>query len=276
MKQALKTARFATDDPMLHEEVLRKVATLLAEISFDSKPPEIAHDVHRIIRDVTGNPDPYLKVKEHDNRVALEMYPWMRETCAKTKDPLYAAIKYACAGNIIDYGVDHVYDLEETVRGVLNRDFAIDSFDDFRRDLKGAGNIVYLADNAGEIVFDRLLIEEMCRINAGARIKLIVKGGPILNDAMEADAKAAGLDGMVEIGFMGNGAKETGPERSDKGFLETLRNADLVLSKGQGNYEGLSAEDYVYFILMAKCPLIAVDIGVRQGDIVFCRGRGAR
>lgn len=268
MRQALEAARMATDDERLQEDVLRSTATLMANICFTSKPPEIAHKVHALVREITGNSDPYKRVKEHDNTMALKLYPKLKEFVEESDDRLYAAVKLAAAGNIIDYGVDHAFDVEATIKDVLGKDFAVDHYERFKNCVDDSENITYLADNAGELLFDRILIEEL-----GDRIvTLVVKGGPIINDATLADVKACGLEGSVELDFLGNGSPETGPERMDEGFIRKLRDADLVLSKGQGNYEGFSSEEYIFFLLLAKCPLIAGDIGVRKGDMVFLRG----
>ncbi|OYT27877.1 MAG: hypothetical protein B6U97_00250 [Candidatus Altiarchaeales archaeon ex4484_96] len=268
MQQALKTAKLATDDERKQEQILRETAALLHELSYGCSPPHIAHQVHEIVRRVSGNPDPYSKIKSHDNKLALRLYPWLKKQVSQSDDPIYTALKLAVAGNIIDYGVNHVFDVEETVKRVLGVDFALDSLDEFRQELEKARQIIYLADNAGEIVFDRVLIEELDDI----RVTLVVKGGPIINDATVGDVREAGLTGKVELDYMGNGMPGTGPERTDPVFLKKLKKADLVLSKGQGNFEGLNEQDYIFFLLMAKCPLIAKHIGVGVGDIVFIRG----
>ncbi len=269
MQQALKAARIATRDEKAQEKVLRETAKCLAHLPFESTPMEIAHKIYQIIRTVTGNPDPFKSIKKHDNQLALEMYPWLKELLDRSEDRLYTAVKLAAAGNIIDYGVNQEFHLKDTVKNMLTQDFALNNFQKFKEDLFNARNIIYLADNAGEIVFDRILIEEFGDKN----ITLVVKGGPIINDATLEDVKAVGLEDLVEIDYLGNGEPDTGPERSDPAFLEKLRQADLVLSKGQGNYEALSREKYIYFLFMAKCLLVARDIGVEKGDIIFFAGK---
>ena len=268
MQQALKTARIATDDERKQEEILRETAGLLKNLSYECSPPEIAHRVHELVRRISGCEDPYREVKLHDNKLALDLYPWLKKQVRDSDDPLYTAVKLAVAGNIIDYGVNQEFNVEETVERVLDLDFALNAMDEFREDLDNAKEIYYLADNAGEIVFDRVLIEEL----KNKRIILVVKGGPIINDATLEDVEIAGLSDKVDVDYMGNGMPGTGPERTDPLFLQKLRDADLVLSKGQGNFEGLNEQDYIYFLLMAKCPLIARHIGVGVGDIVFTKG----
>ncbi len=268
MQQALKTARIATDDERCQEEILRETAGLLKDLSYECSPPEIAHQVHELVRRISGCEDPYRTVKLHDNKLALDLYPWLKKQVRDSDDPLYTAVKLAVAGNIIDYGVNQAFNVEETIERVLSMDFALNAMDEFRKDLDNAKEIYYLADNAGEIVFDRVLIEEL----EGKRVTLVVKGGPIINDATLEDVEIAGLSDKVGVDYMGNGMPGTGPERTDPLFLQKLKGADLVLSKGQGNFEGLNEQDYIYFLLMAKCPLIARHIGVGVGDIVFTKG----
>jgi len=268
MRQALSAARQATEDESLQEQVLRETARLMQNLSLGSTPPEMAHQVHKIVRDVTKNSDPYKKVKEHDNKMALNMYPWLKKIVEVSDDRLFTALKLASAGNIIDYALNQTIDVEKTVLEVLEKEFALNDYSKFKKHLQSAESIAYLADNAGEIVFDRILIEELSRKS----VTVFVKGGPIINDATIEDAESVGLDKIASLDLLGNGTPGTGPERNDPAFLARLQDYDMVVAKGQGNFEGLNNQRYIYFLLMAKCPLIARDIGVKKGDIVFCRG----
>ena len=268
MRQALEAARKATDDEKMHSEVMRRVSIILGELPYEHAPPETAQKVHALVRDITGNHDPYRQVKQADNRRALNMYPWLKKLVEKSNDRLHTAVKLAAAGNIIDYGASHEFDINSTIRTVLKDEFAVDRYPQFKKDLADAKKIVYLADNAGEIVFDRVLIEEF----GDREIILVVKGGPIINDATAEDVKSCGLKDTLMLDFIGNGTPNTGFERTDPNFILKLRGADLVISKGQANYEGLSREGYIYFLLMAKCPLIAGNIGVETKRAVLCGG----
>ena len=198
MHQALKTARLATDDKIIHEEVLKKTAEFMSQIDYSQTPPQLAHEVHRIVREITKNPDPYQKIKKHDNEIALKLYPEMKDLVSDSKDPLYTAVKLAAAGNIIDYGVNQAFDLEKTIDEVLKKDFARNQFKEFMQDLTEAKTLTYLADNAGEIVFDHLLIEEL----KDKDVTLVVKGGPIINDATFDDVKQVGLDGKIKLDLL--------------------------------------------------------------------------
>ena len=266
VRQALEASKMATRNKAKQEKTLRKVLSELGKTSLEGKiPSDIAHKVHLIIRKVTGNNDPYKRLKDEYNRKALGMYPELKRRVAKSKDRLLAATKLAIAGNIIDFGPGSEFDLEKTIEEVLIQDFAINHFNQFRKALQKSEKIVYLGDNAGEIVFDRILLEEL----KDKEITFVVKGGPIINDATLEDAKFACIDKIAEIKTISNGEPGTGPKRNSKKFINLLERADVVISKGQGNYEALSeVKANIFFLLKVKCSAIARDIGVKIGGIV--------
>jgi uncharacterized protein with ATP-grasp and redox domains len=266
VRQTLEASKMATDDEVKQEKALRAVLSELGRTSLKNKiPSQIARKVHHIVRKVAKNNDPYKEVKDEYNRKALEMYPSLKRKVARSKDRLLTATKLAIAGNIIDFGPGYEFDLEKTIEDVLAQDFAIDNFNQFRKALSRSKKIIYIGDNTGEIVFDRILLEEL----RGKKITFVVKGGPIINDATVEDAKFAGIDKIAKIGRVSNGMPGTGPDRNSKGFIKKLKNADIVISKGQGNYEALSeVKANIFFLLKVKCPVIARDIGVKIGDIV--------
>ena len=277
-KQALKAARLATNDPKVQEEVLRRVMRRLTEMEWVGTPPQLvrASRVAELIEELTGVSDPYRELKKASNDEALAMVGEVRALIASHDDPLRAAVKVAIAGNIIDFAAVEAYDLKATIERVMRQEPAIDDYSRLREEVLSAETLLYFADNAGEIVFDKLLIEEMIRVRGKPfkRVSFVVKGGPIINDATIEDALYVGLDKLPNIEFrkVSSGKPGTGPERSSPEVLSWIRNHDLVISKGQGNYEDLSDVEGVYFLLMAKCPVVAEDIGVKVGDIVIKRG----
>ena len=266
MRQALQTSRLATTDERLQEKSLKAVAKYLSEIDFRLTPPQIGHKVHEIIRRETENEDPYFRLKKRDNDLAIKFM----ENFTVSENILESAIKLAIVGNIVDYGAIESKDIDFKFNELMRKDFAVNDFVKFKKDLSKSENIVYLADNAGELVFDKFLIKQF----KGKNITVYVKGGPILNDALIMDAEYVGLDKLCKIDYLGNGVKGTGPERWEKSFRKKLEKADLVISKGQGNYEGLSDVAGIYFLLMAKCPQIAEKIGVELKSLVFFKGMG--
>jgi len=269
-RQALQAARFISKDEELHQKVLREVTKKLLESNWDSTPPELAHEVHKIVKSLT-NEDPYKEVKRESNDLVLKMYPVLKEKVKESRDPLRTAVRLAIAGNIIDFGPLQEFNLEKTVREVLKKKFAIDDYEKLKENLKEAETLLFFADNAGEIGFDRLLVETFLKARKLEKISFVVKGGPIINDATIEDAVYMGLCDLPNIEFLklSNGEAGTGPERSSQTVKRWMKKHDLVISKGQGNYEGLSEHNGLFFMLMAKCPVIASDLGVKVGDIIL-------
>ncbi len=274
VRQTLEAVRFVTDDEAVHAEVLRRILREAGEMDLHTAPPVMGQRIHRLIREVTGNADPYRQVKERFNRLALGMYPDLKRRVEAADDPLEAAVRLAIAGNIIDFGVSAAIDegaVEETIDRALH-DPLVGSVDDLRQAAADAGEVLYLADNAGEIVFDRLLIETLDADN----LAVGVKGEPVINDATAEDAETAGLAGRWEVVANGSDAPGTLLEACSAAFRARFEGADLVIAKGQGNYETLSeAPRPVWFVLMVKCPVIAGDIGCEVGSLVVRQGAGA-
>lgn len=272
-----KQALFATRnlDHKFRAKVLRKLMSYLCSISWEITPDEIANRVYNLIRDETGIVDPYKEIKTISNKTALKLYPNIKAKLGKTQKErrLYLAANLAIAGNIIDYGPAFDFDLEETIEEVLNKEPAINDFDILLEKVMSAQSLLYFADNAGEIVFDKMFIEEMiaARGKPFKTIAFVVKGGPIINDAMIEDVYEVGIDEIPNVVFheIGNGEKGTGPDRGDEIVKEWIKRHDLVISKGQGNFEGLSENGGIFFMLLAKCPVIAKEIGVNVKDTII-------
>jgi len=264
-KQALFAARVAIDDEARIKEVLDKVGMLVSEIPLNSSPPETGREVYRTVREVTGVNDPFRDLKAKSIHKALALYPSLKDHLGQANDPLETAVRLAIAGNVIDFGANPDFQLEDDVQGVFEKEPAINHYPRFKKQLARARDIVYLGDNAGETVFDRLLIETM-----GQPVTFVVRERPIINDATEEDALASGLGEVATIVSSGCDAPGTVLGRCSAAFLAHLDKADLIISKGQGNYETLSEEERpIFFLLKVKCPVIARDIGVNVGDIVI-------
>lgn len=266
LRQALQACRFSGLRAEEQEKVLRECMKVLLEIKWDSTPPEIAHRVHRVIRKYTHG-DPYKEVKRKSNEIALQKYEEMKDLVRRSDDPLRTAVRLAIAGNIIDFGALEKFDLETTIQQVLKKQFRYDDYERFKRDVLNANTILYFADNAGEIVFDKILLETILSMN-DVEVTFVVKAGPIINDATMEDAKFVSLTEIVnEFRFISNG--EVGVERNSPEVREWIKSHDVTISKGQGNYEGLSEFSGIYYMLMVKCPIVARDLSAEIGDIVL-------
>jgi len=269
VRQALDSARLATGDEQIHEKVVREVLSLAADLDMNQSPPVIGQRIHRLIRELIGNSDPYRELKQRFNRLALRLCAELEERLRTSEDPLETAVRLAIAGNIIDLGVKTSIaesDIEKIIRDCLTADFDGQQVEGFRNSVSRAGEIMYLADNAGEIVFDRLLIEQLpCE-----KVTVVVKGRPVINDATMEDAEFAGLTKIVEVIDNGSDAPGTILKSCSQAFRNRFEDADLIIAKGQGNYETLSDVDKnIFFILKAKCPVIARDLGCEVGEMIL-------
>jgi len=267
--QILKTSKIISTDEKKIREILAEFGTFLPRISAEATPPEIGREVYRIISEKTGVKDPYKQIKKICTQQALALYPKLKEKIVSSEDRLFTAIRVAIAGNIIDFGAKAKFDLDKDLEGLLSQELAVDHYSEFRKVLTGAQKVLYLADNAGETVFDRLLIEELDRA-----VTYVVREKPIINDAVYQDAVDAGVDKVAEIVSSGTDAPGTILDLCSEEFVNIFLSTDMIISKGQGNYEGLSDEARpVFFLLKAKCSVIAYDVGVPQGSIVLKKAK---
>lgn len=274
----LKQALFVTKDQeeQMRANILRKVMMYLCSTNWDISHDEIVNKVYNLIRKETKIIDPYKDIKKESNKMVLELYPKLKNQLSmisNNENRLYTAAKLSIAGNIIDFGPSSDFDLDKTINDVLNKEPAIDDFNILLDKIMSGDKLLFFADNAGEIVLDKIFIEEMIKIRGKSfrSISFVVKGGPIINDAMIDDAYESGVDKLPNVTFykIGNGIKDTGPSREDNIVKEWIFQHDIVISKGQGNYEGLSENSNVFFMLIAKCPIIARDLGVEVMDPVI-------
>ncbi len=266
--------RLVTDDMKRQEKILRMIMDELLEMSWNTSPPEIADVVYRIVRKESKEDDPYKTLKKECNDIALEMYPELERIVCQSDTQLLIAVRLAIAGNVIDYGMGPDFDIKKTISLVLEKDFRIYDFSEFVQALEKSQNITYVADNAGEIVFDKILLETIMRKYNIRKILFVVKGTPFINDATLEDAVDVGIDRIPGLEIIDNGVNETGMKRSNEAFLNIIAKSDIVISKGQGNYEALTDQKNIFFMLIAKCPIIARDLGVNAGDIVLKRNLG--
>jgi len=274
IRQALAAVRIASSDPAVHEQLLREVLAKVADLDFDVPPPVMGQWVYRRVREATGHPDPYREHKRRQNALALRIYPEMRRRVAESPDPFAAAVRLALAGNIIDPGTGNDLTEHEAVRvleAALDSDQAGPSaraVGALARAIDGAQRILYIADNAGEIVLDRLLIETALdgRLD---QVTVAVRGGPVINDATVEDARAAGLCELVRVIDNGDDAPGTVLSQCSPTFRAAFDAADLVIAKGQGNYETLNdVQKPIFLLLMAKCRVVAGDLGCALGDVL--------
>ncbi|MCI0513713.1 ARMT1-like domain-containing protein [candidate division KSB1 bacterium] len=251
------------------EPVMRALLDFLSKIEYHQSPPQLGREMHRVIRDVLKNPDPYLEIKQQFNRLMLNYYPGLKKLVAEAKDPFQMALRLAIAGNIIDFGPNQAFDIDQTLDRARTIELAIDDSSSLQPAIATSKMLLWLGDNAGEIVLDRIFLETIQHPN----VWFAVRGAPILNDALIEDAKLVGIDKIARLISNGDDTPGTILENTSAAFREIFEKADLIISKGQGNYEGLShINKKVYFLLNVKCEHVAQHLGVKKGDFVV---RGA-
>lgn len=273
MGQALRAARTATDDPALQRAIMDETSRRLPTLDLNDSPASISMIAYEIAAEIANNPDPFRAQKRQQNLLAQSLEEEMRARIADADDPLHTALHLAAAGNVIDLGIfqEHEIDLHGAIEQVMREQFAINDTELLRAALKGCNDLLYLLDNAGEIVFDKLLIEELLKITP---VTAVVKAGPMINDVTLQDTHDVGLFDLCPV--IDNGGAFIGSplNRVPAAFLERMARADVIIGKGQGNYETIDDFDgNVFLILRAKCPIVARHMGVDFGQVALISTR---
>ena len=270
LSQALKAARAATDDEEVHRQVIDAVAAMIPQLSLGLRPPEMAQQGYRLIYQITRNDDPFYQAKVEANQAALALYPHLKQVVADSEEPLLTACKLAIGGNSIDLGPNFIQeDINDIVETAVASSLAINDYQEFRSSINNSRHILYLGDNAGEIVFDRVLIEELHQLKE-LEIDFVVRERPIINDVILDDAITVGMDKVARIISSGSDAPATILSQCSSEMLKLYYSADIIIAKGQGNYESLNEElGNIFFLLRAKCPLVADLLGVSVGDAIL-------
>lgn len=251
---------------------MRNVLRKTAEMDLNQPPPAMGRLIYQMIREISGNNDPYKPIKDKFNKFLLGLYPEFQKIILTADKPIEVAVRLAIAGNIIDFGVDsdiRTADIYDIVNQSITQDL-VGSIEKFEHEVTAANKILYLGDNSGEIVFDRLLIEQLPR----EKITYAVRGYPVINDVTMDDADATGITGLVKVVDNGSDAPGTLLDQCSNEFCDIFSEADLIISKGQGNYESLSDTDKnIFFIFMVKCPVVAANTGHPKGSIVIMHNK---
>jgi uncharacterized protein with ATP-grasp and redox domains len=253
------------------EEEKNKLAksffSYLSGIDTSLPTPYIARDIHAMIRNYLNNSDPYKEEKKENNTLILDVYDYLKERIHNAADPFKEALKLSIAGNIMDYGPTNKFNIMDTVFQLEKYPIAIDYTENLRDQIKSSERILYLGDNAGEIVFDKLFLETINH----PQVIYTVRGAPVINDITREDAKMVGMDEVAKVIDNGYDAPSTIVEQSSKKFQDYYQSADLIISKGQGNFEGLmnKKDKRIFHLLMVKCQVIGDYVGVDKGSILI-------
>ena len=269
LERAINQVKLATDDSETQMNVTAAMLDFLSK-SFNTEavPSHIGTDRDLLVQEMTGR-DPYEELKRISNAMALDILPELKQLVDESPDPssrFRRATLIAAAANAIEFDVSgRDFDLEE-LRGIIERvesDLAIDEVDEFMRLCQDKTEVLYLLDNAGEVVLDMILISEIKKL--GLNVVAAVKGGPVLNDATMIDAKEVGLDECADkVIHTGAAAIGVNLEKNSAEFLDIFNQAELIVAKGMGNFESLTELEPhcpIVHILRTKCPPVARHIG---------------
>jgi len=250
---------------------------IASQLTLQDPPSKFTSQVLAKVYELLDTEDPYASVKKTQNESGKKIYGFVQKEVVKSPDPIHTAIKFAACGNIIDVGPAEIYSshdprvpILDEINKMVTLPLVIDDYKIFKEKFRSAEQILYILDNSGEIFLDKLLIEKL----KGPEITMVVKASAILNDAMKQDAIFAGLDSLGKIITVNknNSCRYLGVDFScvSDEFNEAFDSADIVIAKGHANFESLiDCERDCFFILMAKCPVVAQKLGVNIKDRVF-------
>ncbi len=266
-KTVEKLIRKFNPSPEVAEDFLRSINRLFGE-EWETTNPYLATKIHRLAKEKLSVNDLYREEKESANRMLLDHYDLWKKLVSESPNPFQTAAKLAVIGNVIDYGAHSLDedDIITQIKSLTSGELAVDETAELFKRIQEAQSVLYIGDNAGEIVFDKLFIETIDHPN----ITFAVRGYPVINDITVDDAKQTGIDKLCKIIDNGYDAPSTLLEHCSPEFMEAYNSADVIIAKGQGNFEGLMDEqkDNLFFMLMAKCDPIAGMLGVKKGDML--------
>jgi hypothetical protein len=267
LRQSIIALRLGTRDELLQERILKSILPEIQIADISMPPAYTTTFIHRKIRQLLGK-DPFKELKCEYNKIALGLYPSLELLVIQSQDPLWTATRLAIAGNVIDFGIYTSVDIKGTIRKAINQPLAVDEFDIFKNAISEADSILYLADNAGEIVFDRILIETL--ISMGKKVTVVVKGSPVINDSTLEDALEAGLIGICEVIDNGSDAVGTILPWTSSTFQKQFENAELIISKGQGNFETVTGiQKNIFFLFQSKCNVVSKELNLSKGSMLL-------
>lgn len=269
ISQMVELIKIIGADKQAEEAIMREVLKALSEENYNTTSPELAEKVYDLVREISGIDDPYREIKNKENERAEKIVQPFEERISELN--LEEVLKLSVLGNSMDYGTEARFNVEEEKEKLLSESLNFSTLTEFEEELKEGENLLIIGDNAGEIVFDRLLVR-FIKEHYGISIKYAVRGGPIINDATVEDAIQIGMDKYAEIISTGQNIAGLVLERASQEIIDAFKESSLVLSKGQGNFETLEDKGLdIYFLFRVKCPVVGAYLRKHVGEMVFLR-----
>ena len=270
INQSVKVANAIHADESLSSELKSAVTKMSETFSYNDAPPEIASYVYEKMAQIANKYDLFDEVKELSTKKALSFVALLKKELLNSKDKLLTVTKIAVAGNVIDLAAEFEFDLEEELSKIFYTEFAHDDFVLFEEKLKSAKSVLVIGDNVGEHIFDYMFIETLKELYPNVKYSYMVRGNPIINDVTMKEAKEAGFHELCELVDSGVNTPGFTYYRANSYSKELFDTADLVISKGMGNYECMSPSHRknICFLLKIKCGVVASSLKKEVGDIV--------
>lgn len=270
INQAHRVATAINASDTLSAKMVANTTKMSKKFSFNSSPPVIASDVYEQLALLANKSDLYDEVKKESTKKAISFVPKLQNYLNQSDNLLYDATKVAIAGNVIDLAAQVSYDLDLELEHIFHTNFAIDDFEKLKKKLEHSKTLVYLGDNVGEHIFDKLYIETLSKLFLNLDIYYFTRGTPIINDVTYSEAIEAGIDSTCSVIDSGVNTPGFDYERASLRAKTLFDEADVVISKGMGNYECMSeyTKDNIFFLLKVKCSVVATSLNSSLGDII--------
>ena len=272
--QIEKATKVLELDEKLSKSIMQEVKKRAKNFSFDETPPFVAKDVYQYLAQRTNLKDPLEKIKQASIKKAITYIPFIEDKIDKSEDKIFTAIKASVAGNVIDFSTKKEFSLDDEINSIFHTDFAINDYEIFKIELNKTNSLIILSDNAGENVFDKILIKTLKSIYPNLTIYYATRDKPIINDITTKEAYQIEIDKYCKIISTGVDTPGLEKKRASKEFLELFNKTPLILAKGMGNFESLEGfnDKKIFFLFKVKCEVVANTISKNLGEIVFKRG----
>ena len=256
----------------------KKLMAYLTNVDINkTSAPIVGQFAYNLVAEMLGLEDPYQHLKDEYNQLALELYDEVKAIVDSAKDPLFEAIAVAALGNTIDFAAQHQIDLIGDIKNFSSQSFKINDYNEFKKSLeiinRNEGQLLILADNTGEIVFDKLLVETIKKLYPDLEIIVAVRSKPIINDATLKDAEFIGLTNIVKVIESCPVPGIDLPSATEEFKKYFHEKNGIILSKGQGNFETMYGMEIpnkeLFYLLKAKCVLMERIFKAKIGDLIF-------
>jgi len=270
INQSKRVADAIDADEKLTQEIVNAVEKMAPGFSFKQSPPEVASAVYEKMAELAGKEDLYDEVKKLSTQKAQAFVPYLENEIRDSNEPLLTATKVAVAGNVIDLAAEYAFDLNEELDKIFHTSFSVNNFSLLQEKLAQASTLLYIADNAGEHIFDLIYVKTILSLYPDIKLTYMTRGNAIINDVTYEEAREAGFDKVCDLVSSGVNTPGFVYERANEHSKELFNNADLILTKGMGNYECLSdaKRKDLFFLLKVKCNVVARSLGKEVGDII--------